>query len=152
MDDIKYFIEKLKDHRDLLHLKLIPNIDEDVLKYGLTKTHYAVMFNLLKREGMPILTEVAKQLSITYPTMTNIVDHLESKKLVLRKRDGKDRRAIRMCLTKRGAELINRIDSDWKKKFGSFINELAEPDRKVLLKAADTIINIMLKYNGSKPA
>lgn len=60
-------------------------------------------------EGLPTL-EVAERMTEQTPGITRLVDRLEAKGLVLRRRVDRDRRQVLCCLTPRGAELLEKMD------------------------------------------
>jgi DNA-binding MarR family transcriptional regulator len=147
MEDIKQFISKMRHTHNQISNSFGPKLNEDVIKFGLSMSHFMVMATLVKKQYSPIITEIAKELSITYPTMTNLVDYLEDKKLVQRERDKKDRRAIRIGLTNRGMKLMEEINHDWETNLEAFLTGLTEEDRSVFMNATESLLNLALKYS-----
>ncbi|MFC0528107.1 MarR family winged helix-turn-helix transcriptional regulator [Phytohabitans kaempferiae] len=79
-------------------------------RFGLTNSGMSV---LLALHGRGELThgELALLCFVKPPTLTGIVDTLEKSGLVERRRDGADRRAVRLALTLDGAEAAQSVIS-----------------------------------------
>jgi DNA-binding MarR family transcriptional regulator len=73
--------------------------------HGITPPQWAVLAQLRERDGQSLSGLGAKAL-FDGPTMTGIVDRLESGGLVQRRRDSSDRRVINLYLTPKGNELM----------------------------------------------
>lgn len=74
--------------------------------HGVTPPQWGVLVALWEQDGLP-LSELAKRSYFDGPTMTGIVDRLESAGLVTRRRDSQDRRVISVYLTDAGRALEN---------------------------------------------
>jgi MarR family transcriptional regulator, organic hydroperoxide resistance regulator len=76
--------------------------------HGITPPQWAVLVQLTEQDGQSLSGLGAKAL-FDGPTMTGIVDRLETNGLVERRRDSTDRRVINLYLTPRGRELMARL-------------------------------------------
>lgn len=76
--------------------------------HGITPPQWAVMAQLLEHDGQS-LSGLGSRALFDGPTMTGIVDRLESNGLVQRRRDSSDRRVINLYLTDRGRELMSQL-------------------------------------------
>ena len=76
--------------------------------HGITPPQWAVLAQLTERDGQSLSGLGAKAL-FDGPTMTGIVDRLETSGLVQRRRDSIDRRVINLYLTERGKELMHEL-------------------------------------------
>ncbi|GAB4112790.1 MAG: MarR family transcriptional regulator [Roseiflexaceae bacterium] len=82
--------------------------DRRVLRaFDLTPTHYNALLLLDTTEGQRLI-DLTEQMLCDKSTMTRIVDRLEQDGLAKRVGDPDDRRAQRVLLTPRGAELRDR--------------------------------------------
>lgn len=72
---------------------------------GISSTQLWVMDELAANSEMRI-SEVAKALSIHQSTASNLLDKLEAKTLIARKRGGPDQRVVRVYLTEKGRTLL----------------------------------------------
>ncbi|MEJ2033422.1 MAG: MarR family winged helix-turn-helix transcriptional regulator [Deltaproteobacteria bacterium] len=75
---------------------------------GISATQLWVMDELAVNTEMRI-SGVAKALSIHQSTSSNLLDKLERKGLVARKRGGPDQRVVRVYLTEQGSALLARV-------------------------------------------
>ena len=69
------------------------------------------VLSALRRQGKPYAlpaTGLARETGLSSGAMTNRIDRLESRGLVLRKPDSKDRRGVNVSLTAQGRKLIDR--------------------------------------------
>ncbi len=98
----------------------------------------------VKERGRPLMRDVAEYFRITPPAATLLVDCLVREKFVKRIFDKKDRRAVRLALTRAGREYLIRgtgvYVTRWKKLFS-----MLTPDERakliVILKKISRNIN-----------
>lgn len=76
--------------------------------YGITPPQWGVLICLAEKEGQS-LTDLGNKGLCDGPTMTGIVDRLESGGLVERRRDNSDRRVISLYLTEEGRALLGSL-------------------------------------------
>jgi DNA-binding MarR family transcriptional regulator len=84
----------------------------DVLKpHGLTPTQFNAL-RILRGAGPEGLcrNEVRDRLIARVPDATRLLDRLEETGLVVRGREGEDRRFVRARITRRGLDLLARLD------------------------------------------
>lgn len=79
-------------------------LESDLEKVGLTAPQFYVLATIGYAGGLPF-GEIGAKMMVTVSNLTGIVDRLEEKKLVLRKRDEQDRRVVHVILTEKGAKL-----------------------------------------------
>lgn len=79
-------------------------LEDDLNKVGLTPPQFYVLATIGYAGGLPF-GEIGAKMMVTVSNLTGIVDRLEEKKLVLRKRDEHDRRVVHVVLTEKGAKL-----------------------------------------------
>ena len=78
-------------------------LENDLEKVGLTPPQFYVLATIGYAGGLPF-GEIGAKMMVTVSNLTGIVDRLEIKKLVSRKRDENDRRVVHVVLTDRGAK------------------------------------------------
>lgn len=81
---------------------------EDVKCYGLNLTEFAVLELLFHKGDQPI-QHIGKKVLITSGSITYVVDKLEEKELLLRKRCDKDGRVFYATITDKGKSLMDDI-------------------------------------------
>lgn len=91
----------------------------------LTHVQYNVL-RILRGAGPAGLSsgEVGERLITRSPDVTRLIDRLENRGLVVRRQDEEDRRAVRICITDAGRDLVTRIDQ---KLLRSGLGNLSEP-------------------------
>lgn len=99
------------EHYHLIHdiYVLMDAGDRDFLtRYDLTTSQYAVLKQLDETEGQR-LTEISERVLKSKSTITRIIDHLEERGYAERLLDPVDRRAQRVILTRKGADVKESI-------------------------------------------
>jgi len=76
--------------------------------HRLTMTQFFAL-NLLEGPEPQRISDLARRLELSHPAATNLVDALEARHLVTRRREGRDRREIRVHLTPAGRALLLRV-------------------------------------------
>ncbi len=92
---------------------LLRDFEEFFRGHGLTEPRYNAI-RILRgagRDGLPCL-EVAARMVTRSPDITRLLDGLERDGLVERRRDGPDRRVVRIRATPKALRLLDRIDGD----------------------------------------
>ena len=115
---------------------------EKLTEYGITPKHFGAM--LAVRE-YPLITqkEIAGRLNIDQSTMGHIIDLLEEKKYLERKRNISDRRAYSLILTEDGEKTVlilwetmryaedtamYNLDEEEKKSFSRLVDKILEKE------------------------
>lgn len=85
---------------------------EALKPYGITATQYNVL-RILRGAGSAGLcrNEVGERLVTAVPDVTRLLDRMEEMGLIARKRGTADRRFVTTTLTKKGLDLVNRLDA-----------------------------------------
>ncbi len=82
----------------------------ELAPYGVTPGQYAVLKCLWDENGQTA-KQLAERLYLDGSTVTGILDRMENKTLVSRQPDPKDRRALRVTLTKQGRALKEPVSA-----------------------------------------
>ena len=83
-------------------------IEEDIKRYGLNQTEFAVLELLFHKGDQPI-QKIGEKILLASSSITYVVDKLEKKQLLVRKPCPKDRRVTFASITLEGAELLSNI-------------------------------------------
>ena len=75
---------------------------------GITPPQFVALQWILEEEGMTI-GELSSHLFLAFSTTTDLVDKLEEKEFVERKKDEKDKRLVRIYLKPKGEETIQAV-------------------------------------------
>ena len=82
-------------------------------------------------EGMQVI-ELSKKMYVTSPFITQIINKLEKKGLIIRKNDPNDRRVVRVTLTDAGKEAAYEIKKSFHKRFKFLAEHLGAEDSRQL--------------------
>ena len=111
----------------LSHKKL----EEDLEKLGLTPPQFYVLATIGYAGGLPF-GEIGVKMMVTVSNLTGIVDRLEEKKLVSRKRDENDRRVVHVVLTEKGGKIYKTTIPLFEKSISHIFSALDKPQQKEL--------------------
>ncbi|KOR26623.1 MarR family transcriptional regulator [Clostridium sp. L74] len=128
-----------------LNKKLL-NPDELKRNFPLPPSHVKVII-YLKHNGNCSISKIAKDLLISKPNMTPIIDKLISENMVTRYTDSRDRRIIRVELTEKGTIFIKDQEKLIKALLAEKISSLPIDDLKYLSDHIVHIKDIILKIN-----
>jgi DNA-binding MarR family transcriptional regulator len=97
---------------------------------ALTLSQYALIQGLADRAGARV-AELATDAGVTPPTATRILDVLERRGIVRRRRAPEDRRSVLVSLTDSGRELLETRHEWQRARELSFYAELPETEREL---------------------
>jgi DNA-binding MarR family transcriptional regulator len=106
-------------------------LEDDLNKVGLTPPQFYVLATIGYAGGLPF-GEIGAKMMVTVSNLTGIVDRLEEKKLVLRKRDEHDRRVVHVVLTDKGAKLYKSTLPLFEKSVSAIFERLDSAQQKEL--------------------
>ena len=106
-------------------------LEGDLDKMGLTPPQFYVLATIGYAGGLPF-GEIGAKMMVTVSNLTGIVDRLEEKKLVLRKRDETDRRVVHVVLTEKGAKLYKSTIPVFEKSVAEVFATLGGAEQKEL--------------------
>lgn len=76
--------------------------------------------------------QLSDHLKCEPPTVTNMVKSLEQNGFIIRKRDERDGRVMRIYLTKQGEELKEQVDFKWKQQQEKLLHDISPEERLIL--------------------
>jgi len=83
------------------------------------------VLTVLDVDGSLPMRALAEALDVSQASATGIVDRMEQRRLVERRRDDEDRRVIRVALTEDGRRLIAGIAADRRERLGALLADLS---------------------------
>ena len=83
-------------------------VEEDIKKYGLNPTEFAVLELLFSKGDQPI-QKIGEKILLASSSITYVVDKLEKKQLLARKPCPEDRRVTYAVITPEGKQLMDSI-------------------------------------------
>lgn len=89
------------------------------------------------------LSQLAREVSLSASTVTGIVDRLESKGLVQRQRDGRDRRKIVLAITEAGQELTKAAPTLLQDRFSERLQKLPRQEQATIALSLERVVEMM---------
>ena len=93
----------------------------------------------IKKKAGTHMGDIASHFSTTMPTATALVDKLIIAKLVKRENDVKDRRIVRISLTKQGEKLLVEVRKQSASKMKKLLSYLPKQDKLDLLRILEVL-------------
>jgi MarR family transcriptional regulator, organic hydroperoxide resistance regulator len=132
----------------LLHktYNLAVKVEDNVFaKVGLTSQQHAVLMAMKYNEGPITPSCIAHWLNLNTNTISTLVDRMEKIGLVKRKRDLRDRRSVRLVMTKKGKEALDAAtNTGWQVILELF--GFPEEELKTLTTLLETVRGKALNY------
>ena len=100
--------------------------------------------------GPKKMKEIANFLSTTRSNVTNVVDSLEERGLVLREMDPDDRRTFRVILTERGRRTFKEILYNFDRLVRSVLEKFSEEDLRVVSEGFERMIEALSREGSSE--
>jgi DNA-binding MarR family transcriptional regulator len=120
-----------------IHRAMKRFMDGQMKNSDITPPQFEVLLTLWEKDGLA-LNEVGKLLARDGPTITGIIDRLEHKQLVMRKRNASDRRCIHVMLTPKAQgmkdEMTSRLQDSLQKILGDLTRLEMEQLESILTK------------------
>ncbi len=112
-------------------------LDKRLSKHGLTRSHWRAVLYIWRTPGIS-QTELSDILDLSRMGVTGLIDRMESKRLVSRKDDEKDRRVKRIYLTDSTEKLVPTIITLGGEMVDEFFAGINAADQQ-------TLINLLVK-------
>ena len=107
-------------------------IREDIRTHGLNPTEFAVL-ELLYHKGDQPIQRIGEKILLSSGSITYVVDKLEQKHYLERRRCPEDRRVIYASITEKGSELMDDIFPKHQKAVQGMFNVLDEEEKQTLI-------------------
>ncbi len=111
-------------------------------QYGLTGPQL-ICLREIRRHGALNPGHLARSISLSPATVTGILDRLEGRALVTRRRRNRDKRQVLVELTEQGAELLSRTAPPLQERFVARLGALERADRERIAAALDQVVALM---------
>ncbi|MBX3418684.1 MAG: MarR family transcriptional regulator [Pirellulaceae bacterium] len=119
--------------------QLVNRVGQLLRQFGLTPSQYNVL-RILRGAGeaLPSL-EIASRLIQVVPAITGLIDRLEQQSLVERERSSEDRRVVKVALTKKGRDLVDKIDEPLQDLHRDLMGHLTRLELKTVIELMEKI-------------
>jgi DNA-binding MarR family transcriptional regulator len=109
---------------------------------GLTSPQLLIMLEIDKVSGVNS-SQVAKNVNLSAATVTNILDRLENKDVILRVRNTQDKRKVGLYLTENGQALLLNAPQPLQENFIENFSNLAQWEQSQLLSSVERLADMM---------
>lgn len=103
------------------------------------------VLNFLKIKGEAIMTEIAAHMATTLSAATGMVGRLVQSKLLLRSRDEKDRRIVKITLTRKGKEIVESVEKERLLLIKAVFGRLSKEERQTYLEILEKVYKTLNK-------
>ena len=115
-------------------------VNSDLRQYGLTPPQYTVLRIVgTSKNGSATMTEIGKEMIVTFANVTTVVDNLDKRGLVRRERSTQDRRVVNVRTTEKGLELFQGIRASHRKEISKLLESLSKKEIEELLRLTEKI-------------
>ena len=109
---------------------------------GLTPSQLILM-QVIEREGEATPGFLAKEVSLSQATVTALLDKLERRQLLLRRRDTSDRRRINVALTEAGRAALHDAPDSLQERFEHSFLRLEDWEKAFLVAALERTVSLL---------
>ena len=111
-------------------------------EYDVTVPQLICMFAIIEK-GKSTTSAIAQNIHVANSTIVGILDRLEKKGLILRKRDTEDRRKVFVSATAKGKKLIADAPSPLQDKLLESLEKLPELEQTAIALSLEKIVSLM---------
>jgi DNA-binding MarR family transcriptional regulator len=133
----------------LLHQthNLVVKVEDAVFaKMGISNQKHAVLMAMKYIEGPVTPSDIAHWLDRNTNTITTLVDRMEKSGLVRRQRDLRDRRSVRLVMTRKGKETLKAATRIGWEVVQEVLEELSEDELRALSTLLETVRSKAFDY------
>ena len=110
-------------------------------KFGLTGPQLIILQEL--SDGEMTVSELARRISLSQGTVTDIIHRLEKKDLIIRRRSNRDKRLVLITLSEKCKDLLAMAPPPLQEKFMSYFSQIEEWEQLMILSSMNRIAKMM---------
>ncbi len=111
-------------------------------RHGLTAPQLLCLREIVSTDNMT-LSDLSHKVNLSASTLTGIIDRLEAKGFVSRKRSSSDRRKVNLCPSLKGIEIISSAPSLLQDNFTKSLAKLSDKEQQQLIKSLEQVVSLM---------
>jgi len=115
-----------------------------LLKINLTSAQIKLLTCFSEKDEFT-MTELSRNLGVSMPTMTAMVDRLVKSRMVKRERDGIDRRVVRARLSDSGMGILKKLVKIRRREMGRILMNLSGEEMKDFLTSIEMVAQLLTK-------
>jgi MarR family transcriptional regulator, organic hydroperoxide resistance regulator len=139
--------EVLNSFAEVMSRLMIDHYQKQISELDLTLPQAQVL-RALRRSHMPT-GQLASELRISAPAITQLTDRLIRKGLIERRARAEDRRCVIVALSDKGANLVDQFRRSRRDIFSRAIEDLSESDRKLVIEVLGRVVKALESYESS---
>lgn len=120
-----------------------------LLKINLTSAQIKLLTCFSDKDEF-IMTELSRNLGVSMPTMTAMVDRLVNSKMVRRERDTIDRRVVRVRLTDSGRGVLKQLVRIRRREMEKILMNLSGEEMKNFLTSIEMVARLLTKARQAR--
>jgi DNA-binding MarR family transcriptional regulator len=102
-----------------------------------------LLMQAIQRQENAIISELAREVSLSQATVTSILDRLEKRELILRRRSEEDKRKVHIQLTEQGRQLLETAPTALQHEFAQKFSALEDWEQSMILSSLQRIAGMM---------
>lgn len=102
-----------------------------------------LLLQAIRNRGEVTIGELAREISLSQATVTNILDRLEKRDMIYRERASDDKRKVHAYLTAKGTELIKNAPTALQDHFVKRFRDLPDWEQSMILSSLQRIAQMM---------
>lgn len=114
----------------------------------ITLPQLSAMECLARRESSP-MHEIARELDVTRPAATGLINRLIAQQLVARKHDTSDRRIVRVNITPKGRKMLSNIWNQKRRTLVRVFGQITPSERAQYLRTLERVVEILMQQPSS---
>ena len=143
--EFEKMVDNILIYNQLFYRTIKTSINEETsLKYGRSDGYYQILGILVSLGPLPI-SEIGRQLHISKPNMTPLIDKLVEEGWVKRSRSDKDRRVINVEITEEGIKFLFEARKVVEENIKENLSCLDESEIETLNESLENIKKLTLK-------
>ncbi len=111
-------------------------------KFGLT-TPQLICLDVLAKANKMILRDLARKINLGESTVNGIVDRLEAKDFLIRRRSAEDRRKVYLEITEAGREMIRKTPPLLQDKLSASLAGLSDAEKRTITESLERLVELM---------
>ncbi len=143
--------EVTEERHDLKVLRALRQIIRSVdlhsrrlsMQYEITTPQLVTLLTIAEQSAPITIAALSKEVHLSPSTLVGIVDRLEVKQLVSRKRDTKDRRKVFIELTRKGKNFSSTAPSPLQEKLAGSLSKLSTLEQSTIALSLERIVKLM---------
>jgi len=108
------------------------------------------VISILAKSGEHKVSDISKKMGLSDSTVSGILDRLEQKEIVERKRDKDDRRVVKIYLSKGSQEICQEFHRKRKEYFTHLLKELSEQEINDIIKGLEILNRVVCDKKNTK--